>query len=121
MLPAALYLRAEPGRHSPCLHGCVLTVESRGVVAIEGPSRDRIFDQAARFLRVVTKGAAAQSIAAVLQTPALGRSPGGRDGWSIITGARVAFSPTSLPPHIINDIQAEADRPMSLLPVVRSC
>lgn len=99
MLPASLVLLVQPGRHCPCLFGCVLMVDRSGLVSIVGPSRQQVFDQAGRFLRVHCKGRPALTIAATLQTPAA-YVPGGRDGWSIIIGAQIAFSPTSIEPHI---------------------
>lgn len=94
-----MILRVQPGRHSPCLHGCLLRVEATGLVSIEGPSRERVFEQAARFIRVHAKGLPPQAIAAVLQTPPA-YAPPGRDGWSIIVGADVSFSPTAIEPHL---------------------
>lgn len=99
LLPGLLALKVLPGRHQPCLHGCVLTVESLGRVVVTGRSREQLFEQTRRFLRVVAKGAGPLAIASVLETP-LRHAPSGRDGWSIIVGADVAFSPTSLKPDI---------------------
>ena len=95
MLPASVFLGVQPGRHQPCLHGCLLTVAPAGLVTITGPSRQSVFDQAARFLRVHCKGCGPQSIAAVLVSPPV-YCPAGRDSWSIIVGASVAFAPTAL-------------------------
>jgi hypothetical protein len=94
LLPSRLLLMVQPGRHQPCLHGCVLTIDRRGLVTVTGSSRERVFDQAARFLKLICKGHGALSLAATLT------QPGGRDGWSIIVGADVAFSPTSIEPHV---------------------
>ena len=107
LLPVELGLVVAPGRHCPCLHGCVLIIERSGLVAIEGPSRERVFAQADRFLRVNSKGRPAYSVCATLESPAFadgGR--GGRDGWSIIVGAEIAFSPTALRPEILELEQA---------------
>lgn len=98
MLPPSLHLRVPSGRQSPCQHGCVLTVERSGLVTIEGPGRDALFEQARRFLRLHARGLPALSIAALLVTPP--RPGGGRDSWSIIVGADVAFSPTAIEPVI---------------------
>ena len=94
LLPSRLLLMAQPGRHQPCLHGCVLTVERGGLVTVTGLSKEKVFDQAGRFLKIICKGHGAVSLAATLTQPA------GRDGWSIIVGAKVAFSATSIEPHI---------------------
>lgn len=93
MLPAAIAGSVPYGRHHPCLHACILNVERGGRIVIEGPSRERVFEQATRFLRVVAKGHGRFSIAAVLTTPPPSR---GRDGWQIIVGADVAFSPSEI-------------------------
>jgi hypothetical protein len=107
LLPAAISLLVQPGRHQPCLHGCVLTIHRSGLVVIEGPSRERLFEQADRFLRVICKGRPALAIAATLITPPSlpGAYRGGRDGWSIIVGAEIAFSPTALAPVLADQEQ----------------
>lgn len=97
LLPPVLGLLVAPGRHQPCLHGCLLEIDRAGLVAIEGPSRERVFEQATRFLRVNGKGRPPYSVTATLSSP----HPSGRDGWSIIVGAEIAFSPTALPPEIM--------------------
>jgi hypothetical protein len=102
LLPPAIGLLAAPGRHSPCLHGCVLTIDRAGVVAIEGPSRECVFDQATRFLRVNSKGRPPYAVAASVYCP----EPRGRDDWSIVVGAEIAFSRTSLPPQIMPEQRA---------------
>lgn len=91
-----------PGRHQPCLHGCVLQIRPGGLVEIEGPSRERVFGQAQRFLRLHLKNWPAVSIAATLATPAhdrFGRVYARHDGWQIVCGASIAFAPTSMPVH----------------------
>lgn len=103
LLPPAIGLMVQPGRHQPCLAGCVLVIGPCGHVAIEGPSRERVFDQATRFLKVNSKGRPAYSVAATLESPLPCR---GRDGWSIIVGAEIAFSPTSMPPTIMQEQRA---------------
>jgi hypothetical protein len=97
LLPPALGLLVAPGRQQPCLHGCVLTVEVLGHVTIEGPSKEAVFAQCRRFLAANSKGLPAYARAATLESPEPWR---GRDGWSIIVGAEVAFSPTALGPEI---------------------
>lgn len=101
LLPAQLAFSVPVGRHHPCLHQCILTVGLNGLVSIEAPSKERAFEQATRFLRKIAKGHAPMSITAVLATS----EPRGRDGWSIIVGTDVAFSPTSLPPYLADKLQ----------------
>jgi hypothetical protein len=60
---------------------------------IDGPSRELVFDQTARFFRVVAaKDRRPLVIAATLLSP--GR--GCRDGWTITVNADVSFAPTGL-------------------------
>lgn len=103
LLPPSLAFSVPAGRHHPCLHQCILTVGLNGLVMIEAPSRERSFEQATRFLRTVAKGHAPMSITALLAT----EEPRGRDGWSIIIGTDVAFSPTSLPPYLAEKLQTQ--------------
>ena len=91
MLPPTVL--APPGRHQPCLHGCVLVVDRGGLVSIAGPSLEQVFEQARRFFRIHAKGRPAMSIGAVLSSPA--RIPM-RDGWSIVVGAEVSFTPAAV-------------------------
>jgi hypothetical protein len=77
----------------PLAHGCFLTVQHY-LVAVEGRSREAVFEDAATLFRsVLAMAPGALSIAATLETPH------GKDTWSIILKADVAFSPTSLDPH----------------------
>jgi hypothetical protein len=70
-------------------------------VTISGPSREAVFDDAAVMFRaVLTMTRSPVSVAARLQTPS------GADSWSIILGADVAFSPTSLDPHFPRQVVA---------------
>jgi hypothetical protein len=95
MLPRNLLLSVAPGRHSPCLHGCVLMID-RGLVEIEGPSRELIFQQVRRVMRIVAKGHEPFSTVGVLTSP----HPPGRDGWTIIVGADVSIMPTTIEPDL---------------------
>jgi hypothetical protein len=72
-----------------------------GLVHIDGPSRELVFDQAARFFRVVAKDRRGLVIAATLLSP----GQGCRDGWTITVNADVSFAPTAL----------GADCPISLI------
>lgn len=112
LLPPVLSLVVTPGRHQPCIAGCLLVIERQKdlafLVMIEGPSREQVFEQARRFLRILAKGFGPLSIAAVLSTPAQlapDGAPqwsvrGGQDTWTIIVGAEIAFAPTSIPPDL---------------------
>lgn len=94
-LPLVLHLSVQKGRHSPCLHGCVLNIDDRFQATIDGPSRDQVFEQARRFLLVAGKGHGPMAMTGVLAS-----AHGGRDSWSIVVNSAVTFSPTSLPPDI---------------------
>jgi hypothetical protein len=101
LLDPRLRLSVPPGRHQPCIHGCVLEVDSHGLVTITGPSGERVREQARRMLRIHAKGLGAMVMTGVMVTPPhLRFERGGRDGWSIIVNADVAISPTSLPPDL---------------------
>lgn len=97
-LPPALQLGVNVGRHQPCLHGCILNVDRDYRVSIEGPSRDRVFDQARRFFRVHAKGKGALNLVGVMSAPA--DRGGGRDGYSIIVNSDVTFTATTIEPNI---------------------
>lgn len=80
----------------------------REVIAISGPSRESVFEAAAGLLRAACRGLKPLSIAGRLYVmndrPTDGRDwlllPGSSDGWTIIVGADVAFSPTGVDPHL---------------------
>ena len=93
LLPAGL--RIDPCWFEPNADGCALSIEA-GLVQVTGPSRAAVFDQAAVLLRLVHRAKPAAVITATLESPV--PAPG-RDGWSIIVGAPIAFSPTSLDPY----------------------
>lgn len=76
--------------------GCSIEV-SNGVIAIFGPSREAVFERATDVLTDIRQIQPIASISATLQCPA---PISGRDGWSIIIGGPIAFSPTSLDPYI---------------------
>ncbi len=84
-LPPALRLSVLPGRHTPCIHGCVLEIERDLTVAIEGPSREQVFNQARRFMRVTAKGHGALVIPATLFVPVAHLRRG--DTWHIAVTA----------------------------------
>ena len=97
LLPAGAQIVS--GRHRPSLDGCELNV-TFPLVEILGRSRDAVFEHASRFLRVACRKCPAVSIAAILETPRPHGWAGRRsDTWSIIVGADIAFSPTSLNPY----------------------
>jgi len=97
MLPRTLGLLA-PGTHPPSADGCVIAIESQGLVTVRGPSRRQIFDHVTPFLRRVARGRPPCAITAVVITPSgyYGRPYGGRDGWTIMLNAELAFAPTGV-------------------------
>src|SRR5258708_2019182 len=97
MLPDPVIFAVPAGRHHPCLHGCILSVSELGLVMIEARLREQTFEQADRFLHaVVPQELWPLVITAVLASPCLCGGRGGRDGWTIIVGAEIAFPPTAL-------------------------
>ena len=86
---------ADSGSHAPFDTGCSIRVLPP-LVKISGPSREAVFEHATQLLRVRCRGHGALSIAATLVSPL---PVSGSDSWSIIVGAEIAFSPTSLNPH----------------------
>jgi hypothetical protein len=103
LLPAGT--RVDSGIHQPSPDGCLLRFD-RMLVEISGPSREAVFEHATRLLRVSCRGRPPLSISAMLSTPA---RPSGRDTWSIIVGADVAFSPTSMDPHFPGEAHPPPD------------
>lgn len=101
LLPETLRLGVVFGRHNPCLHACLLEVRPDWFVEITGPSRDLVFEQARRFLRVHSRGHGPMTFNSVVISPA--RICRGRDGWSITLGSSVTFSAT---PHVDADAAA---------------
>jgi hypothetical protein len=99
-----LRLAAPAGRHQPGIAGCVLTIDSRGQVAVEGNSREQVFAQARRFLRVIGRGYGPLETAATLRVNALAPEriiyePGGCDSWSIVIGADVVIAAADVREH----------------------
>jgi hypothetical protein len=102
--------RIEPGFRIDSPHGCILEVGRTGLVTILGPSREAVFELAARLLRAACRGLPPASVSARLYQArphgdlAEGRDwlelPGPVDGWTIIIGAEVAFSPTAIDPYL---------------------
>lgn len=74
--------------------GCSIEIEGP-LVRVIGDSREAVFDCASDVVRGLHRFQPI-SISSILHSPA---RPSGFDRWSIIVGADVAFSPTSLDPH----------------------
>lgn len=86
-LPEVLALVIQPGRHQPCLHGCVLNVHRHGLVTIDGPDTAQVIAQVSRFLKTISKNRMVDKPIAVTIT-----GPEGRDrGWMTVRAA-VSFS-----------------------------
>jgi hypothetical protein len=129
-LPPVLAFSVPAGRHQPCLAGCALAIGPRpsnrldhssavelplgaGDVLVIGPSREAVFDQAARFFRIVAKGHTL-SIEAILTSPPRYKQrfagadpdelvetvPGGRDSYTITLNAEITFSASTRAPEI---------------------
>lgn len=87
LLPDGLAAFVRPGRHCPCLAGVLLTIHRGGLVAIEGGRRDRIFDQARRFFRIIAKDRPAFIVSGALITP-----DRRREAWEIAVNSDVTFT-----------------------------
>jgi hypothetical protein len=111
MLPGgAAPIRAPAGGWP---HRCMVEI-GRIMVQVLGPSREAVFESAGLIVRQACHALPPQAIAARLYTlPPEQRSNerdwlhvaaphGAADGWTIITGAEVAFSPTALDPYFPN-------------------
>lgn len=118
--------RAFPGAVVDSSYLCFVDIGRAGLVSITGPSREAVFDQAARILKAGCEGLPTQSIAGTLyerpcSAPGDGRDwlrlPGPADSWSVIVNAEVAFSPSGLGHHIPN--LARAARPMTASGIVK--
>lgn len=100
-----------PGDFADSDVGCIVEYGTY-LVSIMGPSREAVFDHAAKILQRACQGMAPLSIAGRLYTLPpeqkndgrdwlhVGSGTGGVDTWSIIVGAHVAFSPTAIDPHL---------------------
>lgn len=110
LLPAGARGDSVVLKDSP--YRCFVEFTGRGLVSVMGPSRDAVFDQAARILRAACEDLPTQCIAGTIYHNVHAgaaddgrdwlRLPGPADAWSIIVNAEVAFSPTGLGHHIPN-------------------
>lgn len=98
-LPPVLAFSVPAGRHRPCLSGCMLWIADRGEVVVTGPSREAVFDQAARFFRIVAKGHTL-SIEAVLATPGSEGLRSASDSYTITLNAEITFAASTRAPEI---------------------
>lgn len=97
-LPPTMCLVA-PGRVQPCLAGCVLIVDTHGRVELVAPSRTQAFAQLTRFLKPLIRDLPDLVIEATVETSGVPWS--GRDSWSIVVNAELAFVPTKLPVEVV--------------------
>lgn len=85
--------RSEP----PIAGACAVRLGAAVHAEVVGPSREAVMTTAAAFLRSLGPGEP-RTLHAVLESPA--GAPSGRDGWSVIVGADVAFAATSIDPFL---------------------
>jgi len=97
MLPPTLGL-LSPGTHPRSADGCFIAIDRQGLVTVRGPSRRQVFEHVAPFLRRIARGRPPCAVTAVVITPPgyYGRPGGGRDGWTIMLNADLAFAPTGV-------------------------
>jgi hypothetical protein len=87
LLPDALAAFVAPGVHHPCLAGCILSVNRVGLVSIEGKTRGLVFEQVARFFRIVAKDRPPFMVSAIMVTP-----DRRTEHWEIAINSRVTFT-----------------------------
>jgi hypothetical protein len=83
---------AAPDTYSGWVPHCAVEIDRLRAV-ITGPSKDAVIEQAARLVRVICLGRRDLSIDATLESPP---PLSGRDAWTIVVGADIAFLPTGL-------------------------
>lgn len=99
--------RRDDGIRVDSRYGEIVEIGRSGLITVMAPSQEAAFEIAAQMLRIACRGLAPLSIAARIYAPALDRGdgrdwlevPGPADGWTIIVGADVAFSPTQIDPY----------------------
>lgn len=80
------------GHHPGWVEGCELNV-CGPQVAVMAPSKEKAMEQTARALRVACAKLARVDIAALLESPG---PVSGRDSWTIVVNAGVAFVPGAI-------------------------
>jgi hypothetical protein len=80
------------GSYRDFAQGCEV-IAAGAFIRVIAPSRQRVMEHSARVIRVACKDLENTSIAAQMETTGPG---GGRDGWTIIVNADIAFAPTGL-------------------------
>lgn len=98
LLPKGVELR--PGDAIFAAPACTFRIV-HPLVKIIGPSREAAFAMATALLRTIVPVPKPFAIAATIVTPCC--AGGGRDSWSIIVGADIAFSPTRIDPWFPTD------------------
>lgn len=105
-LPGFLALLAKPGRHAPCLMGCLVTIGMHGYAVVDGTSRERVLEQATAFLRMLLRELRrvgnvppATSIPARMRGP-MGESWCRTDSLYIAIGADVTFAEGGIEPYL---------------------
>lgn len=100
LLPEGASLEFTWDGWSPTIEGCGYLVHGAGLVVVTAPSREAALDTAGDFLRAACRGLGARSVALTLLTPDGASGPRGRDRWTAVVGANVAFFPTGLGPYL---------------------
>lgn len=95
LLPDSISAFVRPGRHCPCLAGCLVEVHRNSLVTVDGRSRTEVFRQAQIWLRPLIKDRPPFSMAANLVTRDRHRVP-----YQIVIRAEVAFVPGALEAEI---------------------
>lgn len=93
-LPDGAQIQRAVAAYRPAFEGCCFDLYAAGLIVFFGVSRDAIFADVGDFLRELLPDEEPRCIHAILLTEPQAGMPGGRDSWSIITDAKIAFCPT---------------------------
>lgn len=108
ILPDALAAFVREGVHQPCIAGCLLTITRNALVTIDGNARQRVFDQAARFFRLVAKDRPAFIVSArlVVNDPEeiYPKAQRRNEAWEIAVNSQVTFT-RDIAPVIASEIE----------------
>lgn len=118
-LPASWSL-VRPGPVRDTRKGTTMIIEPGGRCVVTGHVRSVMFDTVADYLRIVARRRPSEVIDAIVCSPP-GHWPGGsgRDSWTIICNADVAFSPTRGKPEIPEPVHRPPTLTMPPVPSLR--
>lgn len=119
-LPVIFSLLIKPGRHGPCLMGCLVNLGVNGYVVVDATSREGALEQAARFLRgLLRELRQVGNLPPPLSIPAKMRGPIGEtwcrtDALHIAIAADVTFAEGGIEPFIPSPEKENTNAPVLL-------